>query len=122
MIINWARLGGNPLVTVFRRSVCYTYRDDGTLSQWNAAGTISSRIAPPVDLQDVDRVIFHDNDASKDNYLLGFNVVGVGGDSRTTFKRGSLVLTTSIRCLVTDERDLAQYLTPYLQRAFGTLW
>jgi hypothetical protein len=122
MALNWSKLRGNPLVTIFALQggvpqppdACYTYCDDGTLYQWDASGNNPSPVSPPrrssLKIPDVNRVIFPDNDQTKGAFLTGFNVVGEKGDSQAQYKKGSLALSTCIRCLLQSRDETSQAL------------
>lgn len=105
MPFDWKSLQGFPLVTFFVQNNAYTYCDDGTLSAWNASRTATTPYSQPArnksKIEPVDRLIFHDTpsrDATKRGaFLTGFNVIG---DSYAEYQRGSLLIYTSIRCML----------------------
>jgi len=101
LAFNWKSVAAYPLVTFFVGNDTYTYFGGGGLSKWDSSRRTATAQSPGK-IPNVDRVIFHDNTAASDPgaFLIGFNVVGQGNFSQAEFKHGSLVIFTSIRCLL----------------------
>ena len=103
MPLKWANLKGEP--DNFRGSTAFTYTD-GSLWQWKTA-TSPRPMRDSVDK--IDRIVFHDNASNLGGFLLGFNVIGAF--SQAKHDRKTLVLDTSIRCLL-QGRDQPTGISP----------
>jgi hypothetical protein len=103
MPFSWGNLSGSPLVTFFVGANAYTYCDDGALCWWDPARKIATQMSSQK-IKEIDRVVFHASPTRtnpvRGAFLVGFNVVGTGSFSAATFSRGSMVIETSIRCIL----------------------